>query len=194
MSQAGYGGRSVTRRDALTPRSSYDPPHRKGYEVILKAAALLDVSDMERRLIVFLASLQTKDHWYSWTTRENKPINETLAVELGASEETVRKAITALVKLEWLARGTDNIGRSYVQLRMELLTACQEALDLQQVRRHIGSGRWLWMRYKGYADQAVAEIRQTALDTWEDNRWGRHLDNVARAWIKRWIDDKGDLR
>lgn len=178
----------MTRRDAVSPRGHETLP-RKGYEVVLKAAALLDVTDMERRLIVFLASLQTRDHWYTWTARENRPINETLALELGASDETVKKAIAALVKKRWLARSNDAVGRSFVQLQIQLLGACHEALDLQQIRRHIGSVWWLELRLRGEAHRAVAEIRETALETLVDTRWSRHLDKVAGAWRKRWTDE-----
>lgn len=178
----------MTRRDAWTPRGHETLP-RKGYEVVLKAAALLDVTDMERRIIVFLASLQTRDHWYAWTTREGRPINETLAVELGVSDIMVKRAIAGLIKREWLARRNNELGRAYIQLRLELLAACQEALDLQQIRRHLGSGWWLSLRSKGEADQAVTEIRETALETLTDARWSRHLTQVCRAWMRRWREE-----
>lgn len=113
-------------------------PGRRDYITIHRSLHLLDIPDIERRIIGFLVSCQH----YVWTNLEASSLPTGVALELDASETSVKRGLASLHRRGWIYRGVDGRGHLYAQLTDEVTRVCRVALEQQQIRRWVGAIQW----------------------------------------------------
>jgi hypothetical protein len=155
-------------------------PRPDDYKIIFKALWLLDVSDIERQIIGWFASLQSRK--YSWRSHEGSPYWRGLALEMGRSELMVRRGLQRLRRRGWLSQvREDEHGHHWSHLTIEFTRASYQALEHQQVRHWCGHNMWSKLtEERGHDPTELAEkLLTAALSLTTPKRKDRRVVRVA---------------
>ncbi len=150
-------------------------PITAGTRIVLRAVALLDVTEKERRLISFLSGQGRNGRWVAYSDHS---LPRAIALEMGWNEAMVRRAMRLLWDRRWLAIGQDNKRRAMLFLTQPLVDHCEVLLDRQRVRRALGTGGCIWYQL---TDELADEIAAKASTMYEPKRFGDRVLLVTKA-------------
>lgn len=135
-------------------------PGPRDYIPIHKRLPLLDITDIERRILGFLVAQKT----YTWTHEESTPLHVGVALELDASVVSVKRGLVSLVRRGWVHRGIDGRHHQWVQVTAEVTEVCRVAQRHQQVRHWVGSVQWAaHVKHQGDMGEFCERLRAEAM-------------------------------
>ncbi len=141
-----------------------------GARTVLRAVAMLDIPEPERRLITFLAAQGRNGQWSFYNGGENMP--KALAIEMAWTEQMVRRTIASLKRRKWMSVHVDERGKHVIYLNATIGAVADRALARQTVRRSMG-----WAVSNKLADELASLATQMS----EPTRFSDRIRAAAKA-------------
>lgn len=154
--------------------NTFDVVLVQGHVMIQRAVPLLDVPDMERRVIAFLANNRQR-----WENQENTPLSVGLALEMDTSERMVRRGLRELHRKDWIIISKTTKSRQYAQTTQQLVDLCAELVEQQQIRRWVGSTVWARL-IKHYDTEDLCKMLSKEAEATEGSRYSRNVYKASQ--------------